>query len=67
MPLSLTKELLMSYLVYVNRTGTVSVEAESEPDAVQQVMDMSTEEISQVACLVGYNVGDAVLELEDMT
>ncbi len=65
MPLSLTKEFLMRCLVYVNRTGTVSVEAESETDAVQQVMDMSTEEISQVAYLTGYNVGDAVLELED--
>ncbi len=56
----------MKYGVYVDRTGIVYVQAESEDDARQQVMDMSTAEIEAVANLTGFDVGDAFCEMEDV-
>ncbi len=49
----------MKYGVYVDRTGTVYLEANSLDEARELVMAMNTEEIEKRAELTKYDVGDA--------
>ncbi|MBR0278025.1 MAG: hypothetical protein IJQ50_06170 [Clostridia bacterium] len=55
----------MKYEVTITRTGGIIVDAESEDEAIDKVLSMSSEEINQIGCLTGWEPSEAVRMEED--
>lgn len=48
----------MKYEVTITRTGGIVVNAETEDEAIDKVLSMSSEEINQTGCLTGWEPSD---------